>query len=163
MKKYQYLLLILCITILFTGCTKKEKDETLVVINNQEFHLTKETSYKGLNYIITESFTESSMNNYIQYRYYQEDNTNLLFFRIFYYENKSLDDIKTDLAIDSSLSYTEGKNINNLEYKLIDTNRTDGTIHFYIINKDNITYVVNFISQYDIKDFETKVLNSLSF
>ena len=46
---------------------------------------------------------------------------------------------------------------------MIDEHRTDGTIHFYFINKDNNTYVLHFASQYDIKDFETKVVNSVKF
>ena len=46
---------------------------------------------------------------------------------------------------------------------MIDEERKDGTIHFYFINKDGNTYVLHFVSQNDIKDFESKVLNSIKF
>lgn len=46
---------------------------------------------------------------------------------------------------------------------MIDEGRTDGTIHHYFITKDGNTFIVDFISQNDIKDFEEKVLESIKF
>lgn len=173
-KKYIILLLLLCTFTLFTGCTNNKKatkkeekkevvDPTLVKINDLEFHLKKETSYKNLKYTIVEDFQETIMSRYIQYKYNQEDGTNLLFFRIFVYDGKSIDEVRTDLGIDASITTTDGKN-KNLEFKKLVTPRDDGgTMNFYFITKDNTVYAVSFISKYDIKDFEEKVVNSLYF
>ena len=164
MRKIKYLIIILCVVILITGCGKQveEVDESLVTINGLEFHFDKDATYEMLNYKIISDFKSSSMNNYIQYSYHQEDGTNLLFFRIFYYSGKGIDYARKDLGIDDSLKLYDG-NTKNIKYKIIDGKRDDGTIHFYFINKDDNLYVVNFVSKYDIREFESKVLESLKF
>lgn len=107
MKKVKYLLLVLCIGILFTGCgkgkdvevdvnepekkeEKKEEavDETLVKINGLEFHLDKESSFKKIKYTTIKEFSESNMDHYVQYRYTQEDGSNLLFLEYFIMKKK---------------------------------------------------------------------------
>ena len=176
MKKTVFLIIVLVMVlfaglIILTGCgsTKDENevtqavDETLVKINNLEFHLDKETSFKDVKYTISGDFKEANFDSYIQYYYYQEDNTNLLFFRIFDYNGKNNDEAIKDLGFEGDVTLTDGKT-NNIEYKYYAKPRDDGgTIHFYFINKDGHLYVVNFVSKYDIKDFETKVLNSIKF
>ena len=138
-------------------------DETLVTINGIEFHLNKETSFKNINYTIVEDFKEVDHDRYIQYNYYQEDSTNLLFFRVFYYSNQGNDIAIKDLGLDSNISLTDGKT-DNIEYKYYASPRDDGgTMHFYFINKDGDTYTLNFVSKYDIKDFEDKVVKSVKF
>ena len=144
---------------------KKEEviDESLVKINNLEFHLDKETSFKDIKYTIVKDFKEANYDRYIQYNYYQEDNSNLLFFRIFYYSKKTNKEIIKDLGLDDKIELKDGKT-DNVEYKFYDEPRDDGgTIHFYFINKNEKTYVLNFMSKYDIKDFEEKVLKSVKF
>ena len=173
--KKRYLLLFILLLVLFsiTGCnkktnkeepTKKEEtkvvDKTLVKVNDVDLHINSEKEFKGLKYTISEELKEAEFDNYIQYYLYQEQGPNLLFFRIFYYQNKDSEYIRKDLAIDSNLTEEKGKN-DNIEYTLIDTKRTDGTIHFYFIKKDNTTYVINFVSQYDISDFEKLVFDSI--
>ena len=172
--KKKVLLGLLLLVSFFTlvGCTSNKKEEkkdeeivvdkTLVKVNGVELHINKEKEFKGIKYTITDDLKEASFDKYIQYYLYQEAGSNLLFFRIFYYENKDIDYIRNDLAIDSNLSLENGKT-DNIEYSLIDTKRTDGTIHFYIVKKDKIIYVINFVSKYDIKDFEKLVLNSIKF
>ena len=178
MKKIKYLVLILCIGLLFTGCgkgkdvdvdvnepEKKEEvvDETLVKINGLEFHLDKESSFKKIKYTTIKDFSESNMDHYVQYRYTQEDGTNLLFFRIFYYSKKDNNAARKDLGIENKYKFEDGKT-DNIEYKSIKESRDDGGIKdYYFINKDKDTYVLSFISKYDIKDFETKVLKSVKF
>ena len=172
MKKIGKLLLVIFVFVLLTGCgcskeSKEEKDKepvdtSLVTINGLEFHLKKDTSFKGLNYTITDEFREIIQERYVEYKYLQEDSKNLLFFRVFYYEGKDNIESRNDLGIDDKFEFVDGKTA-NIEYKMIDEHRNDGTIHFYFINKDNNTYVLHFVSQYDIKDFENKVLNSVKF
>lgn len=177
MKKKVFLVSILIILLVFlTGCGSKNEevkenenqttpvvDETLVKINNLEFHLNKETSFKDVKYKIPEDFKEAVYDQYVQYNYYQEDQTNLLFFRIFYYDGQGFDAAIKDLGLDSNITLTDGRT-NNVEYKYYASPRDDGgTIHFYFIDKDGSTYTLNFVSKYDIKDFEEKVLNSVNF
>ena len=175
MKKKYLLLFILLVLFSISGCnkktnkeepTKKEEtkvvDKTLVKVNDVDLHINSEKEFKGLKYTISEELKEAEFDNYIQYYLYQEQGPNLLFFRIFYYQNKDSEYIRKDLAIDANLTEEKGKN-DNIEYTLIDTKRTDGTIHFYLIEKDNKTYVIHFVSQNDIKDFEQNVLNSIKF
>ena len=165
-------LLIISMFIL-TGCGKKNEneteektetvDETLVKINGLEFHLNKDKSFKDIKYMVSEDFQEADHGNYIQYNYYQEDQTNLFFYRVFYYENKGINDAIADLGLDTNISLTDGKT-DNIEYKSYEKPRDDGgTIHFYFILKGDEIYTLNFISKYDIKDFEEKVLNSVKF
>jgi hypothetical protein len=176
MKKFKYLFAFLLVLTLLIGCTKKEEkkedkkdpepapvvDETLVKINNLEFHLTKESSFDDIKFITAEEFKEARMDTYVQYNYLQENSKNLLFYRIFHYKNSTREAARDDLGIEAGLTFEDGKN-DNLNYGLIDLKRTDGTAHFYFINKDSDVYVVNFMSQYDIKDFENKVIKSLKF
>lgn len=171
--KKKLLLSLLVIVALFTvttcGGSKEEKDKdekvtdnTIAVVNGIELHIDKEKEFKGIKYMISDYLFENNQDQYVEYKKYQDSGPNLLFFRIFYYENKDHNYIRNDLAIDSNLEEVKGKT-DNVEYIFIDLKRTDGTIHFYIIEKDNISYVVNFVSQYDIKDFEKIVLNSIKF
>lgn len=137
-------------------------DETLVKINGLDFHLDKEAEFKDLKYTIVSDFKEANMEKYIQYNYYQEDSTNLLYFRIFNYGTKSAEEAMTDLGVEGEITYTDGKT-DKLEYKLYASPRDDGgTMHFYLINKNGNLYVVNFTSKYDINDFEEKVLKSIN-
>lgn len=163
MKKIICLLLV---TLLITvGCNNVKNElsnKSIVKVNGIELHLDKEKVFKDIEYTITDDLKEANFDQYVQYYLYQESGPNLLFFRIFFYNNKTHDYIRNDLAIDKNLVEENGKT-DNIEYKYIDTKRTDGTIHFYIIDKDNTSYVINFVSQYDIKDFEKKVLNSIKF
>ena len=167
-KKIIFSLLVVVTLFTITGCGMENKesklitDKTLVKVNGVELHINKEKEFKGIKYTITDDLKEANFDQYVQYYLYQESGSNLLFFRIFYYEGKTHDDIRNDLAIGSNLSEEKGKT-NNIEYKYIDTKRTDGTIHYYIIDKDNVSYVINFVSQYDIHDFEKTVLNSIKF
>jgi hypothetical protein len=164
----------------FTGCGSKKEikeekkeentvqtpqvvDESLVKINNQEFHLSKEATFKEIKYSIIPDFKEADHNHYIQYSYSQEDRSNLLYFRIFYYEGKENDAAIKDLGLEGDITLTNGKN-DYLEYKLYEKPRDDGgTIHFYFINNNGNTYALNFVSKYDIKEFENKVVKSLKF
>ena len=162
---------------ILTGCDSKEEikeseneeqtisaiDETLVKINDLEFHLDKETSFKDVKYTIVGDFKEANFDRYIQYNYYQEDNTNLLFFRIFDYGTQSNEGAIKDLGLEGEVTLTDGKT-DNIEYKYYAEPREDGgTIHFYFVNKDGNLYVLNFVSKYDIKDFEDKVIKSIKF
>ena len=176
MKKLKYLLIFVFVIILFTGCTVKKKeddtpkddpkpvevDETLFVINDLEFHFDTEKDFNGIKYTISKDLKEANHDQYIQYYLYQDSGPNLLFFRIFYYENKTHNDIRNDLGIDSSFTEEKGKT-DNVEYSFIDEKRTDGTIHYYIIDKDNKSYLINFVSKYDIKDFEAKAMKYIKF
>ena len=153
---------------ILAGCGAKKEaepvDETLFKINGLEFHLDQEKEYKGMKYVISGDFKKAEYEigiPCIQYNYYQEDGTNLLFFRIFFYEGKTNEDAVKDLDL-GAITLTEGKT-DNIEYKLYEEPRDDGTIHFYFVNKDNNTYVINFVSRYDIKDFEEKVMKTIKF
>ena len=171
-KNIKLLLLLFTLLFIFAGCNNLKNESSnsnveiingnIVNVNGIDLHIDKEKEFKGIKYTITDDLKEVNQEKYVQYYLYQESGTNLLFFRIFYYEDKTKEYIKNDLAIDSSLIEEKGKT-DNIEYTLIDTKRTDGTIHYYIIQKDNVSYVVNFVSQYDINDFENIVLNSIEF
>ena len=184
--KKQVLILLLVIILavglfILSGCVSKENeektktenetiqvtpdvvDDSLVKINDLEFHLDKETTFKDMNYTIVSDFKEANMDRYVQYNYYQEDSTNLLFFRIFHYEGKSVEEIIQDLGIQGEVNFIDGKT-DNIEYKYYPQPREDGgTIHFYFIDKDDSTYVLNFTSKYDLKDFEDKVVKTIKF
>ena len=139
-------------------------DESLVVINGYEFHLDKDAAFKDLHYTVSGDFKENDHGNYIQYNYYQKDDSNLFFFRVFYY--KLAGDVAIavkDLGLDSGIKLTDGKN-GDLEYKFYERPREDGgTMHFYFIKHEEDVYAVTFTCKYDINDFEAKVVKSLKF
>lgn len=155
--------MIIGLLLVVTGCGEKMVDESLIKINDNEFHLDKKMAFHDLEYTIVEDFKEVNNWNYVQYNYYQDDSSNLLFFRIFFYEGKGNDEASKDLGLGSGISFNDGKT-DNIEYKSYFEPRDDGgTIHFYFINKDGNTYVLHFVSKYDIKDFEGKVLKSIKY
>ena len=167
MKKRFYLIILILSLFIVTGCDKEDNkntnyntgnpvDENLFKIKEKEFHLDTEKEFESLKYKVSNEFREinnlTPASKYMQYNYQPEDESNYFFFRIFYYENKDFAFVRKDLGI-----------ADNIEYKLIDEERTDGIIHLYFISKEGSTYVIHFVSQNDIKDFETKTLNSLKF
>ena len=166
------LIIMMLVTELFilTGCKSKKGgesaqpvDETLVKVNGVDLHFTKEASFKKLKYTIAGDLREEKYPRYIQYSMYQEDQTTLLFFRIFYYEGRDNNFAIKDLGIGGDVTLTDGKT-DNIEYKFYPYSQNDGgTMHLYFVNKDGNTYVLNFVSKYDIKDFEERVLNSVKF
>ena len=139
-------------------------DESLVVINGYEFHLDKDAAFKDLHYTVSGDFKENDHGNYIQYNYYQKDDSNLFFFRVFYY--KLAGDVSIavkDLGLEDNIPLTDGKN-DDLEYKFYERPRDDGgTMHFYFTKHEEDIYAVTFTCKYDIKDFEAKVVKSLKF
>ena len=178
MKKTKYILLILlCSFTLLVGCSNKKEessnntkepeivDETLFKINGKEFHMDKDKDFYGLKYTTSKDFREinnaTMVSEYVQYDYQPEDELNYLYLRLFYYPGKDFNYAKENTIVED-LPFTDGKT-DNIEYKMIDENRTDGIVRMYFINNGGNTYVVYFASRYDIKDFETKVINSLKF
>ena len=161
MKKKCIIILLVLVLFIITGCGNKV-DESIVKVNDVELHIDKRNEFNGIKYMITDDLKEARFDQYVQYYLYQESGSNLLFFRIFFYKDKDIKYIKKDLAIDTNLAEINGKT-DNVDYIFIDMKRNDGTIHFYIIKKDNVSYVVNFVSKYDINDFENRILNSISF
>lgn len=141
-------------------------DETLFTIKDKEFHLDTEKEFEGLKYKTSSEFKEvnnsSFTSKYVQYNYQPDDASNYFFFRIFYFNGKDFAYARKDLGIDDKFKYQDGKT-DNIEYKMVDEERKDGTIHFYFVNKEGNTFVLHFVSQNDIKDFELKVLKSLEF
>lgn len=176
------LLSLFIIVALFTivGCgskneeenSEKEKetevvDNTLFKIKDKEFHLDTDKEYEGLKYKTSSEFKEISnytlSSTYMQYNYQPANSSNYFYFRILFYKGKDIDFAKDDyLGNEEQFEYKDVK-INDIECKMIDEERTDGTIHHYFISKDGNTFIVDFISQNDIKDFEKKVLDSISF
>ena len=178
MKKRLFLSFILIFSLLLiTGCgndnngenNKKEEnivDETLFTIKDKEFHLDTDKEFEGLKYKTSSEFKEidnfSFASKYMQYNYQPDGSSNYFYFRIFYFKVKDFAYARKDLAIDDKFKYQDGTT-DKIEYKMVDEERTDGTIHFYFISKDGNTFVLHFVSQNDIRDFEEKVLKSLEF
>ena len=179
MKKKILIVLLMIITLLtITGCEttkkettkKKEKevvDETLFKIKDKEFHLDTDKEFEGLKYKTSSEFKEvnnfTQSSTYMQYNYQPENSSNYFYYRILFYKGKDIDFAKEDyIGNEDQFEYKDVK-INNIEYKMIDEERTDGTIHHYFINRDGNTYIIDFISQNNIKDFENKALNSIEF
>ncbi len=178
MKKKIFLCLIILVTVFtITGCGSKKKEEnkkenevvdkTLFKIKDKEFHLDTDKEFKGLKYKTSSEFKEidnlTPASVYMQYSYQPENSQNYLYFRILYYKGKDIAFAKNDyIGNEENFEFKDVK-INDIEFKMIDENRTDGTIHHYFVTKDGSTFIIDFISQNDIKDFENKVLDSLSF
>ena len=175
MKKIIISILLVISLFTITGCGKKKEennkketkivDKTLFKIKDKEFHLDTDKEFEGLKYKTSKDFKEinnyTPSSTYIQYNYQPENSSNYFYFRILYYKDNGIDFAKNDyIGNEKQFEYEDGK-INNIEYKMIDEKRTDGTIHHYFITKDNNTYIIDFISQNDIKDFEKKVLDSI--
>ena len=178
--KKKILLSLLLIAALFTitGCTSKKEeekkdkepevvDETLIKIKGKEFHLDTDKEFQGLKYITSSEFKEANNETpssvYRQYYYRPDSEANYFYFRILYYKGKDIAFAKSDYVGDEKDFEYKDVKINNIEYKMIDEERTDGTIHHYFLVKDGSTFILDFISQNDIKDFENKVMNSISF
>ncbi len=172
MKKRIFSLLLIMLMILsFAACGGKENkgdtsDGNSFKVNGLEFSLDTEKTFKDLGYRVSGDFKEAEHDEfipYVQYNYYQEDGTNLLFFRIFFYKDKGDSDALADLGIEGDIHFTDGK-AGDIAYRFYAQPRDDGgTIHYYFLSKGTDTYVLNFVSRYDISEFETKLAGSLSF
>lgn len=139
-------------------------DEKAFEINGLKFRLDTEKEFEGIKYEISKDFREVKQDlytHYVEYRYMQEDDTNLLFFRIFHYPDKDLDTVINEFGIENP-EISDAK-INNIDYVVYNEPRDDGTVHFYFTTSPNGVYAVHFASRYDIKDFETKVMKTLKF
>jgi hypothetical protein len=138
-------------------------DESLVVINDCSFRLDKEAEFSGVSYLAVADFQEVRQNIYVQYSYLQQDSSNLLFFRIFYYRNQDFKAAMKDLGLESDIPLSPGKT-DNIDYSFYEVPRDDGgTIHFYFIEHDGSSYVLHFASRYDLSNFEPKVVRSIHF
>ena len=178
-KKVVLCLLVLLISFVVTGCKTEKKEEeikekenevvdkTLFKIKDKEFHLDTDKEFNGLKYKTSSEFKEidnyTMSGTYKQYSYQPKNSSNYLYFRILYYKRKNIDFAKNDYLGNEEQFEFKDVTINNIDYKMIDEERTDGTIHHYFITKDGNTFIIDFISQNDIKDFENMVLNSISF
>lgn len=175
-KKIILILFVLLTLFSITGCgSKKEEknekeevvDKTLFKIKDKEFHLDTDKEFEGLKYKVSSEFREinniTPSSTYMQYNYQPENSSNYFYFRIMFYKGKDINYAKNDyLGEEEKFEFKDVK-INDIEYKMIDEERTDGTIHHYLITKDGNTFLLSFISQNDIKDFEKKVLDSINF
>ncbi|MBO4218248.1 MAG: hypothetical protein IKX74_07075 [Erysipelotrichaceae bacterium] len=172
-RKIIIMLIVTCALLAAAGCGNKGEqagkedppvvDETLVVINGLEFHLDTQAEFEGAGYLAVSDFQEVRQPIYVQYSYLQQDSSNLLFFRIFFYKNQKFKYAINDLGLDKNIPLTEGKT-ENFEYSYYPQPRDDGgTIHFYFVERNGSTYVLHFVSRYDISDFEQKVLKSIRF
>ena len=181
MKKRVFLsLFIVLMLFIVTGCESSKKEEsnktenevvdvdpTLFKIKDKEFHLDTEKEFKGLKYKVSSEFREinngSPSSVYMQYNYQPEGSSNYFYLRILYYIGKDINFAKNDYVGNEEKFEFEDVKINDIECKMIDEKRTDGTIHHYFITKDKSTFIVDFISQNDIKDYEKKTLATISF
>ena len=169
-----FIILALC-TITGCGSTKEEKnsekekivDKTLFKIKDKEFHLDTDKEFEGLKYKTSSEFKEinniTPSSTYMQYNYQPANSSNYFYFRILCYKGKDIEFAKNDYVGNEEQFEYKDVTINNIDYKMIDEERTDGTIHHYFVTKDEKTFIIDFISQNDIKDFENKILNSISF
>lgn len=173
-KKIIISLLVIVALFTITGCgsTKKEEnkeeeivDKSLFTIKDKEFHLDTDKEYEGLKYKTSSGFREinnlTPSSTYVQYNYQPENSSNYFYFRILFYRGKDIEFAKNDYVGNEKQFEFKDETINNISFKLIDEERTDGTIHHYFITKDGNTYILSFISQNDISDFEKKVLDSI--
>ena len=165
MKKLFLSLFVILGLFIITGCGCS-KNNALFVIKDKEFRLDTDKEFEGLKYKTSADFREINnttyASKYVQYNYQPEDSSNYFYFRIFYFKGKDIEYARKDFGIEEKFKFQDGKT-DNIEYKMIDEERTDGTIHFYFITRGNDTFVLHFVSQNDIKDFETKALNSIKF
>lgn len=177
--KFSIVLLLVVSLFIVAGCELKNKDnvskekenkivdKTLFKIKDKEFHLDTDKEFEGLKYKTSSEFKEinnvTPSSTYMQYNYQPENSSNYFYFRIFCYKGKDIDFARDDYVGNEEQFEYKDLNVNSIDYKMIDEERTDGTIHHYFVTKNENTYILSFISQNDIKDFENKVLNSISF
>ena len=176
-KKLIISILLLVALFTITGCGNKEEssekkeekvvDKTLFKIKDKEFHLDTDKEFQGIKYKVSKDFKEidnyTPSSIYMQYYYQPENSSNYFYFRILFYKGKDINFAKEDYIGNEEEFELKDVKINDIEYKMIDEERTDGTIHHYFVTKDGNTFILSFISQNDIKDFEEKELNSISF
>lgn len=179
MKKKVLLSLFVLITLFtITGCGSKKEvskdnkenevvDKTLFKIKDKEFHLDTDKEFKGLKYKVSSEFREidnvTPSSVYMQYSYQPDDSPNYFYLRILFYKGKDINFAKKDYVGDEKKFEYKDVDINGIKSKMIDEERTDGTIHHYFINKDGNSFIVDFISQNDISKFESMVLESIKF
>lgn len=149
------------------GNKNEVADPTAFKIKDKEFHLDTDKEFKGLKYKTSSEFREidnlTPSSVYMQYNYQPDDSANYFYFRVLYYKGKNIEFAKKDYIGEEEKFEFKDVKINDIDIKMIDENRTDGTIHHYFITKDGSTFILSFISQNDIEKFEKMVLDTIGF
>ena len=134
-KKLLFCLLLIVTLFTITGCGSSKKEEiidvTLFKIKDTEFHLDTDKEFEGIKYKTSSGFKEINnytlSSTYMQYSYQPEGSANYFYFRILYYKDKDIDFAKNDYVGEEEQFNYKNVKINNIEYKMIDEERTDGT------------------------------------
>ena len=169
MKKKIIILLLLVLSLLITGCTIKEgkkadsnsKIEEVEVngdsllINGYDLSLTEKGSFKELNFKYPKNTNFNSLGTYTILDYVKEESSNSLFKIGFsHYSYKSIDEV-----MDSDLvKFIGNKNYNGIDWNYYEV---EGKNHNYAMKKDNDVYVIDFIYDEDLQQFEEEFMKNV--
>ena len=170
MKKVLLSFFIFLFVIGLTGCTAKKNDnngnkkieevkETGVKANVGTFtlELTEKGSFDEMHYLYPEGTVVNSLGTYTILVYVKDKKTDEVLFRvpISKYENKTIDN-----AMGNGFTKVEDKTINDIKWSVYKDNDNK---HSYATSFNNTVYVVGFMSQEDMSNFETAFMGTVTF
>ena len=170
MKKVLLSFFIFLFVIGLTGCTAKKNDnngnkkteevkETGVkaTVGTFTLELTEKGSFYEMNYLYPNETVVNSLGTYTILVYVKDKQTDEVLFKvpISKFENKTI-----DTAVGSGFTKIEDKTINGINWSIY---KDSDNKHSYATSFNNTVYVVGFMSQEDMSNFETAFMGTVTF
>jgi hypothetical protein len=177
MKKALIILLTLILTFSFTACTKngrsadtangdqtaaaesgESSDGDTIEIGSYKIKLTKEANHGELYF--KENVAEMELAGYDQTfnMYFNKDEGQIFVIRLVYFRGSSIDEVMS--GSDTALT---DKTVNGIQYKYFEFEENGAPSHNYVYNFNGTTYMIVFVSSFDMTSLETVFLNNVHF
>lgn len=130
-------------------------------VDTFDFKFDKSKTLKKASFVYSGSTSKMEGENYFIADYRTKSNTVFVFrYAINYYESQKIEDVMSQKKATSKGT----KKINNYEYQIYEGKIQSGEKSiFYVYQYNNDTYLMTFISNYNLDDLIDKFMNALQF
>lgn len=177
MKKALIIILTLILVLSFAACTKngrsddtakgdqtaaaesgESSDGDTIEIGSYKIKLTKEANHGDLYF--KENVAEMELAGYDQTfnMYFNKDEGQIFVIRLVYFRGSSIDEVMS--GSDTALT---DKTVNGIQYKYFEFEENGAPSHNYVYNFNGTTYMIVFVSSFDMTSLETVFLNNVHF
>lgn len=133
-------------------------DGDTIEIGSYKIKLTKEANHGDLYF--KENVAEMELAGYDQTfnMYFNKDEGQIFVIRLVYFRGSSIDEVMS--GSDTALT---DKTVNGIQYKYFEFEENGAPSHNYVYNFNGTTYMIVFVSSFDMTSLETVFLNNVHF
>lgn len=165
--KKKYIILILLVVVFLCACdaktnkkgdTKEDvttKEDTSLKVGEYDLSLTESGSFQEVHYQYPSDTAVNSLGTYTILVYTKKDDSVLFKVAFSKYENKTI----TEAMNSDKLKQLGIKHYGNLDWL---QHEVEGKYHNYAIEKNGNTYVIDFIYDEDLGDFEEEFMKNVT-